>query len=69
LFAPAIIAVHVLNIGNSTTAFASELYFISRTAHYVVYTLGIVALRTLAFFCGWVGTALILYRLLEAVPV
>src|SRR3954471_14937273 len=49
VFAPALLAVHMLDLGNATTAFAGALYFYSRLAHFVVYTAGIPVLRTLAF--------------------
>jgi uncharacterized MAPEG superfamily protein len=66
LFAPAVIAVHVLNLGDSMTVAACELYFVSRVVHYVVFTAGIPVLRTLAFFGGWGGILMLVYRLLEA---
>lgn len=64
LFAPAAIAVHVAGLGNSLTATACALYFFSRLAHFIVYTLGIPGLRTLAFFGGWAGIAILVLRLL-----
>ena len=67
LFAPAALAVHVAGVGNSLTAAACGLYFFSRLLHYVVYTAGIPVVRTLAFFGGWVGIAILLARLLGLV--
>ena len=64
LFAPAALAVHVANLGNSLTATACGLYFFSRLLHYVVYSAGIPVVRTLAFFGGWVGIAILVARLL-----
>lgn len=64
VFAPAVLAVHVLDRGNSVTAFACGLYFFSRLAHMIVYVAGLPILRTLAFFGGWVGTAILVLRLL-----
>lgn len=64
LFAPAAVAVHVLQRGNAFTATACALFFFSRLVHYVVYTLGIPGLRTLAFVGGWVGIAMLVARLL-----
>ena len=66
LFAPAVIVVTMLNLGNASTTFACELYFFSRVIHYLVYTAGIPVLRTLAFFGGWTGIAILVYRLLLA---
>ncbi|MEO8155761.1 MAG: MAPEG family protein [Rhizobacter sp.] len=64
LFAPAALAVHVLHRGDGLTAAACAIFFVSRLVHYVVYTAGIAGLRTLAFFGGWVGIALLVLRLL-----
>ena len=64
VFAPAALAVHVLNRGDALTAAACSLYFFSRLLHYVVYSAGVPVLRTLAFFGGWVGIALLIARLL-----
>lgn len=67
LFAPAVLAVQVLNRGDSLTATACAIYFFSRLAHYIVYTAGIPFVRTLAFFGGWIGIAILVARLLGAV--
>ena len=64
VFAPAVLAVHALNRADSLTATACALYFFARLAHYVVYTAGIPGARTLAFFGGWVGIAILVARLL-----
>lgn len=63
MFAPAVLAVHVINLGNPLTDLACALYFYARLAHFVVYTAGIPVVRTLSFFGGWVGTALLVARL------
>ena len=36
VFAPAVVAVHALNLGNGMTGLACALYFWSRLAHFVV---------------------------------
>ena len=64
VFAPAALAVHVLSRGDSLTATACGLYFFSRLLHYVAYTAGIPGVRTLAFFGGWIGVAILVARLL-----
>ena len=63
VFAPAALAVHVLQLGNATTDLACALYFGARLAHFVIYTLGIPVLRTLAFTAGWIATAVLIVRL------
>jgi uncharacterized MAPEG superfamily protein len=58
IFAPLVLVTQALSIATATTAFACALYFWSRLAHAVVYTLGIPVLRTLAFAGGFVAQAL-----------
>lgn len=64
VFAPAALAVHAAGLGNSMTDLACGLYFSARLVHFLVYSAGIPVLRTLAFFAGWAGTALLVARLL-----
>jgi uncharacterized MAPEG superfamily protein len=54
VFAPvALLALH-LGLGDAALVTnASALYFFARAAHYVVYVLGIPALRTLTFLAGF----------------
>jgi uncharacterized MAPEG superfamily protein len=54
IFAPlALLALH-LGLGDAAlVANASALYFFSRAAHYIVYVIGIPALRTLTFLAGF----------------
>lgn len=52
IFAPAVLIAHVLNVSTAATEMAAVIYFFARLAHYVVYTLGIPVLRTLAFAAG-----------------
>ncbi|HEX7928996.1 MAG TPA: MAPEG family protein [bacterium] len=67
LFAPAILAVHVLNLGNGLTNVAGGLYFFARVAHFAVYTAGIPVARTLIWTAGWVGIMILALRLLGVV--
>jgi uncharacterized MAPEG superfamily protein len=55
IFAPLVLTARALSIATAATAFACALYFWSRLAHIVVYTLGIPVLRTLSFVGGFVG--------------
>ena len=59
IFAPLVLVTQQLSIATPATAFACALYFWSRLAHVVVYTLGIPVLRTLAFAGGFVAQALL----------
>jgi uncharacterized MAPEG superfamily protein len=67
LFAPAVLAIQLLNRGDPLTGMACALFFFSRLIHFVVYTAGIPVLRTLAFFGGWAGVAILVARLLGVV--
>ncbi len=65
IFAPLVLIAHALGISTPTTAVACAVYFWARLAHYVVYTLGIPGLRTLAFTVGFlaqVALALAIFR-------
>jgi uncharacterized MAPEG superfamily protein len=67
IFAPLVLATQVLNVNlaTPTTALACQLYFWSRLAHAVVYTLGIPVLRTLAFAGGFVAQVLLVLALFK----
>ncbi len=64
VFAPAVLLVHALSLGNAGTATACAVYFMARVVHYVSYTAGIVGVRTLAYLAGWGATAWLLARAL-----
>ena len=53
IFAPLVLAAHILNISTPVTQMAAAGYFFARLAHFAVYTLGIPVARTLAFAAGW----------------
>ena len=53
IFAPLVLTARALSIATAVTAFACALYFWSRLAHVVIYTLGIPVLRTLSFAAGF----------------
>jgi uncharacterized MAPEG superfamily protein len=59
IFAPLVLIAQGLHFTNGITAFACALYFWSRLAHVVVYTLGIPIARTLAFTGGFIAQALL----------
>jgi uncharacterized MAPEG superfamily protein len=67
IFAPLVLAAQDLNVNitTPTTTFACQLYFYSRLAHAVVYTLGIPVLRTLAFFGGFIAQAMLVLTLFK----
>jgi len=55
IFAPLVLALHATGTSTPTTASACMVYFFARLAHYVIYTLGLPLLRTVAFAIGFVS--------------
>lgn len=53
VFAPLVLVVHLTGASNEMTALACMIYFWARVTHYIVYTLGIPLIRTLAFAVGF----------------
>ena len=60
VFAALILAAHVSGISNAITTGAAPVYFFGMLAHYVVFTLGIPYLRTLAFLGAGFGAEIAL---------
>ena len=52
IFAPLVLALHVTGMNTPATATACVTYFFARLAHYVIYTLGVPLLRSVAFAIG-----------------
>ncbi|MCC6926781.1 MAPEG family protein [Novosphingobium sp.] len=52
IFAPLTLIVCALGRDNATTAMAALVYLLVRAAHYVIYTLGLPAARTVLFLSG-----------------
>jgi uncharacterized MAPEG superfamily protein len=67
IFAPLVLVTQALGITTAVTAFACALYFWSRLAHAVVYTLGIPGLRTISFVGGFVAQALLVLAIFKLI--
>ncbi|MBT5187249.1 MAG: MAPEG family protein [Kordiimonadaceae bacterium] len=67
VFAPLVIAVEILSVGNSMTANACMVYFVARLGHYAVYTAGIPVVRTLTFAVGFMAQMALALHLLGAI--
>jgi uncharacterized MAPEG superfamily protein len=65
IFVPAVLVAHALNISTAATKAAVVAYFFARLLHFVVYTAGIPAARTLTFTAGWVAQIVILASILR----
>lgn len=64
LFAPLVIATHLLGVGTSLTATMCMIYFVARLAHYVIYTAGIPIVRTLTFATSFLAIIILALNLL-----
>ena len=65
IFAPIVLTAHVLNISNGATKTAVVVYFFARLLHFMVYSAGIPAARTLAFTAGWLAQITIIASILR----
>ena len=62
-FAALVLVAQAADVSTGMTVFGAALFFYSRLAHALVYTLGIPWVRTLTFTGGYVGMLLILVAL------
>jgi uncharacterized MAPEG superfamily protein len=67
LFAALVLIAAVAGKANATTAMGAMIFFWARLAYAVIYLIGIPWLRTLAWFVGVIGMAMIAWALLQAV--
>jgi uncharacterized MAPEG superfamily protein len=67
LFAALVLIAAVAGKANATTAMGALIFFWARLAYAVIYLIGIPWLRTLAWFVGVIGMAMIAWVLLQAV--
>jgi len=65
IFAPLVLIATITGITSPITVAACQLYFFARLAHYVIYTLGIPFLRTVAFAAGFVAQMTLAIALLR----
>lgn len=59
VFAPLVLVLHATGTGTALTASAAAVYFFARLAHFIVYSLGIPALRTVLFLIAFACQMLI----------
>lgn len=59
VFASLVLALQLNQATNEVTAMAAMVYFYARLSHAIIYTVGIIGLRTLAFFVGFVCQAVL----------
>jgi uncharacterized MAPEG superfamily protein len=63
-FAPALVAAHLHTPQAPVLVTATQVYFVARLVHYVVYAAGVPVVRTLAYFVGLAATLVVLATLL-----
>ena len=66
LFTALVLIAAVAGKANATTAMGAMIFFWARLAYAVIYLIGIPWLRTLAWFVGVIGMAMIAWVLLHA---
>lgn len=65
IFAPLVLTAHALGISTQATKTAVVVYFFARLIHFLVYSTGIAAVRTLAFAVGWLAQITIIASILH----
>ena len=63
MFAPLVLIAAGLDLSNWMTVWGAQLFFYSRVAHAIVYLAGLPLIRSVFWFIGIVGTAMILLAL------
>ncbi len=64
VFAPLVIITHILEMNTELTATAALLYFFSRLAHAILFTLRVPVLRIVAFLGGFTAQMMLVFNLL-----
>ena len=59
IYAPIAVSVHLLGVGNETTALGAKIFLGARVLHAVVYTAGVPWIRTGAWFIGVIGILMV----------
>lgn len=64
-FAVLVIVAHLSGKANAASALGATIFFWGRVAHVIVYTAGVVYLRSLVWFASWAGGVMILLQLFK----
>lgn len=65
IFAPLVLILNAIDYSTKWTVLACAVYFWSRVAHLIFYTLGIPVLRTLAFTVGFLAQAVLVLGIFQ----
>jgi uncharacterized MAPEG superfamily protein len=66
IFAPLVLILNAIDYSSKMTVLACAIYFWSRVAHAIVYTMGIPVLRTLAFAVSFFAQAVLALAIFRA---
>src|SRR5258705_10336155 len=67
IFAPLVLILAEIDYSTKWTVYACAVYFWSRVAHLIVYTLGLPVFRTLAFTVGFLAQAVLALAILKVI--
>ncbi len=67
IFAPLVLILNAIDYSSKWTVLASAVYFWTRLAHLIVYTLGLPVFRTLAFVVGFLAQAVLVLGIFNIV--
>lgn len=67
IFAPLVLILSEIDYSSRWTALASAVYFWSRVAHLIVYTLGLPVFRTVAFTVGFLAQVVLALGIFQIV--
>src|ERR1700682_3380184 len=67
IFAPLVLILAQLDYSTKWTVYACAVYFWSRVAHLIVYTLGLPVFRTLAFTVGFIAQVVLALAIFQIV--
>jgi uncharacterized MAPEG superfamily protein len=65
IFAPLVLILNAADYSSKWTVLACAVYFWSRVAHVIVYSLGLPVFRTLAFLVGFIAQAVLAVAILQ----
>ena len=64
VFAALVLVAQAAGMANDAVGMAALVYFWARVVHYIVYALGLIYLRTLAWTVGWICILVIAWQVL-----
>jgi uncharacterized MAPEG superfamily protein len=65
IFAPLVLILNAIDYSSKWTVLACAVYFWSRVAHLIVYSIGLPVFRTLAFVVGFVAQAVLVLAIFK----